>query len=159
MSRKFGFRGLEAALLVILIGSFAGVTLYCAYPAIAQALVPNSMYLHNAGRIHAIGVRFYTDALCTQPASSIQWGDVLLGSNNTALLYAKNVETVSETLSFAVANWNPLAASQYLVAGWNYSDATLSPSQIVPINFTLYVNASCINIDTFSFDYFITASP
>jgi len=59
---------------------------------------------------------------------------------------------VPVTLSMAVGNFNPASGSGYLACTWNYSGATLSSGQIIPVVFTLQVASTITGITAFSFD-------
>jgi hypothetical protein len=103
------------------------------------------------GTIKAVGVAFYNDSLGVNAASQINWGTLEPGQTVNVTLYMKSTSNVAVTCSMAVGNFNPPIGSNYLACTWNYS-GSLSPSQLVPVVFTLVAANTITGIAAFSFD-------
>jgi hypothetical protein len=104
------------------------------------------------GNIMAVGVQFYSDSAGVSATSQINWGTLAPGQTVNATLYMKSTSNVPVTVSMAVGNFNPASGSGYLACTWNYSGATLSSGQMIPVVFTLQVASTITGIAAFSFD-------
>lgn len=114
--------------------------------------------IRNVGRIRGIGVGIYWDNNCTLKVETIDWGDLDPGDLAGVTIYIKNIRNTNFTLNLTVGNWTPTIAKNYLVVDWNYSGEVLMPSQVIPVQFTLYVDPSVIGIENFSFDIAVNAT-
>jgi len=140
--------------IIILITYTLGLSLASqAYPA-AQT----SKTLSSTGNIQTIGVGVYTNVQCSSPLSSIAWGTLEPGMNQTLVCYIKNEGTSASTLSMYASNWNPSSAENYLTLSWNYDGQSINPGDAVQVTFTLSVDASIEGITNFSFDITIVGS-
>jgi len=115
--------------------------------------------LMSFGRINVltVNVELFYDSACTVKCSYINWGTLEVNSNQTRLIYIKNVGDTYATLNFTVYNWVPPEAEQQLVLSWNYMGQTLQTNETVPVTFTLHASDAG-DVSDFSFDIMITAS-
>lgn len=132
------------------------VTVLLAAVEVALAL-QSGMALGHKGGIRAIGVVLFLDSACTQPALSIDWGDLEPGQTKAVTIYAKNVKNANCTLSHAISDWAPLEAQTVITLGWNYDGTILHPKEVKSIVLTLQVNTNIGTVDSFSFIQHITA--
>jgi len=86
----------------------------------------------------SIGV--FGDSGCTQPLTSIAWGNVTVGRSTSYQLWVKNTGLTSVTLSMGTSGWSPANAAQYITVGWNLNETVLLSNQAVMANLTLTVS-------------------
>lgn len=134
--------------ILILITYTLGLSLVGqAFPA-----VQTSKTLSSTGTIETIGVGVYTDFQCNTPLSSIPWGTLEPGENQSVICYIKNEGSDPTTLSLQTSNWNPTAAASYLDLSWDYYNQPINSGASIPVTFKLMVDAGITGITTFSFD-------
>jgi hypothetical protein len=115
-------------------------------------VLTQSRTVSNTGTVQTIGFNVYSDSACTNPLTSINWGNVTPNSNYTFTLYALDSGNVNIVLSMSTNTWNPSTASNYLSLSWNYISGTvLTPNESVPIILTLTVG-NIQGITSFSFN-------
>jgi len=119
---------------------------------------PFSWQLHTIGSVTTIGFEMASCSCGTPLLTSIDWGTFNAGDTHTVTGWALNTGNSNITLSFTVQNWNPTAAEQYIVFGWNYTGETIQAGGELPINLTCTVLSSVTGISSFSFDITITAT-
>jgi len=141
VTKKFRRLWLVVIVLVILVPA-----------SFALASLQYQATISTKGNIKAVGVQFYVDSAGSIATSQIDWGMLDPGQTVTVTLYCKSTSNVPVTLSMAVGNFNPASGSGYLACTWNYSGATLSSGQIIPVVFTLQVASTITGITAFSFD-------
>ena len=127
-----------------------------AYPA-AQT----STTLSTAGNIQiqaSPGIGVYQNSQTTTPLTSLDWGTLEPGQNQTITTYIKNEGNTPITLTLQTSNWNPTSAQDYLTLTWNYSDQPINPDQTQQITITIQVNPNTTGITNFSFDITILAT-
>jgi hypothetical protein len=113
----------------------------------------------NGTVVTAVNVDIYTDSGCTQSLTSIGWGNVAPGSNNTQTIYIKNSGTVPELLSISTSAWSPANASSLLTLTWNLGTSkVLAASASTPAILALAVSSSPGSVTTFSFNITITGT-
>jgi hypothetical protein len=140
--------------MLILITYTLGLSLVSqAFPA-AQT----SKTLSSTGTIETIGVGVYTNIQCSSPLTSIAWGTLEPGENQTVICYIKNEGDLPSTLSMYTSNWNPSSAENYLTLSWNYDGGYINPDDSVQVTFTLSVDESIEGVTSFSFDITIVGS-
>jgi hypothetical protein len=127
-----------------------GVLLPQGYMAMSSQTVTRS-----SGIMAATGLGVYHDLSCSQPYTSVDWGVVYPDSTIRIQAYLKNVGNIPVTLGLSAGNWSPLAASQYMVLGWDYSGAQVSPSQVIPVTFSLTISPTISGVSSFSFDIIV----
>ena len=140
--------------MLILITYTLGLSLVSqAFPA-AQT----SQTLSSTGTIETIGVGVYLDIQCSSPLTSIAWGTLEPGENQTVICYIKNEGDLPSTLSMYTASWNPASAENYLTLSWNYAGGYINPDDSVQVTFTLSVDESIEGVTNFGFDITIVGS-
>jgi hypothetical protein len=140
--------------MLILITYTLGLSLVSqAFPA-AQT----SKTLSSTGTIETIGVGVYTNIQCSSPLTSIAWGTLEPGENQTVICYIKNEGDLPSTLSMYTSNWNPSSAENYLTLSWNYDGGYINPDDSVQVTFTLSVDESIEGVTSFGFDITIVGS-
>jgi len=140
--------------MLILITYTLGLSLVSqAFPA-AQT----SKTLSSTGTIETIGVGVYTDIQCSSPLTSIAWGTLEPGENQTVICYIRNEGDLPSTLSMYTSNWNPSSAENYLTLSWNYNGGYINPDNSVQVTFTLSVDESIEGVTSFAFDITIVGS-
>src|SRR5674476_1010385 len=84
----------------------------------------------------------YSDSGCTTNLSTIDWGTITPGNNQTRTVYVKNTGTgTALTLSISTSTWNPTTANGPITISWNKEDTRISPGQsvaavITPVSYT-----------------------
>jgi hypothetical protein len=124
----------------------------------ALGTVQTNRTISNAGTVKAIGVGVYSDSECNSPLSSIDWGTLEPGANQSVTCYIRNEGNSASVLSVETSNWSPPSVSDYMTFGWDYAGQPLSPGEVVEVTFTLAVSPSIDGITSFSFDVVIVGS-
>ena len=124
----------------------------------AFGLITSQNNVPTTGVLLSVNIGAYSDSACTKNMTSINWGGVYPGDNQTAVMYIKNLGTANITLTIQTASWNPAVASSYFTLSSTYSGQTLKQGQVLPITFTLKV-ASTVNdpITNFGFNIVINS--
>jgi hypothetical protein len=143
--------GKKAIFTVIFI--FIVVTLV-AFPGIFSS---NEIVVH-ADSVKGIGVGIYWDQACTNQTDSISWGRMEAGSTNALTVYIRNEANSAASLSLGTSNWTPSASSNYISLDWNYSGQALRVDQVIPLELTLTVSRSIVEITDFRFNTVITTT-
>ena len=105
------------------------------------------------------GLGVYSDAACTVPASSLDFGSFSPGENVTRTLYIRNEGSETGVLSLATQNWVPLTAKEYLAFSWNCEGTELAGGGAVEASFNIRALNTLTNesgITTFSFEAVIS---
>lgn len=139
----------KSLLIIIFLLLFGGViTVYA---------ISKYFNIFNSGVIANVNLKIYSDN-GTIEINSINWGVIYPNSNNVKTIYIKNIGTLNVTLSFRLANFNPLE-SQTLTVTNNYDGGVVRPNNIVPVILTLIVpEESSIMFTTFSFNIVIEST-
>ena len=98
----------------------------------------------------------YSNSLCTQKITSINWGKIAPESSISKTVYVKNLGTTPLMLTMSKTNWNPTTANDSITLTWNRESTILAPNQIISANFTLGVSSSISGITSFSMNIIIT---
>ena len=117
--------------------------------------------LSNTGSIQiqtTAGIGIYSDTQCTTQQTSLAWGTLEPGANQSITCYIKNEGDDPTTLSLETLNWIPTEASTYISLNWNYNNQTINPDNSIPAIFTLTVSPDIEGITTFSFDITIVGT-
>jgi hypothetical protein len=117
-----------------------------------------SMKISNTATLKLVGIGVFSNVNCTVPVSSINWGMLQPGQVENYSVYVQSESNVPITLSMYTASWSPSNASSYITVTWNYAAQTLQPHAVLPVTFTLAVNASISGIPQFSFYIWIVGS-
>ncbi len=109
-----------------------------------------------ADSVVAIGAGIYWDQACTNRTLSINWGSIELSSSNNLTVYIRNECNSAVSLELITTNWTPSATSRYISLNWNYTKQILKTGEVIPIELTLKVDPSIVDITNFSFETTIT---
>jgi hypothetical protein len=88
----------------------------------------------------------------------INWGILEPNSQTSFTFYVRNEGNVPVTLAMTTANWNPSAASTYMVLTWNYADQKINAGENIAVTVTLSVSGNIVGINDFSFNVVIVAT-
>ena len=105
-----------------------------------------------------IEIDIFSDGACTQPLSSVAWGEIEAGSSVDRVIYVKNSGDEGVTLSLMTDNWSPNGVDNYMQLSWDYDGNTLGSGVVLEVTLTLAVSPSATGINNFSFDIIITGS-
>ena len=116
--------------------------------------------IHSTGTVFipTLGLDAYWEQECNNPVSSIDWGTLEPGDQNTSTIYLKNTGNLPLALSMITQNWTPTNATTYIIVTWNRENATISVDQVLQADITIEVLTSVIGISDFSLDIVITGS-
>ncbi|HLN44608.1 MAG TPA: hypothetical protein VK209_02770 [Candidatus Sulfotelmatobacter sp.] len=106
--------------------------------------------------VTSFNVDLYTDASCTTPCKSLDFGAVNPGSTITKTIYVKNDATIPMTLSMTSSGWNPKSARSCLTLSWNRANYVLNAGSSVQATLTLAAASNTGTLTTFSFNVTIT---
>lgn len=106
----------------------------------------------------SINLDIYSDKECTKLLSQINWGNLEAGSQNSVVIYVKNNDSTSPSLSLSSNNWKPSGLQNYLNLDWDYSGKQINPGMVTKITITLWVNENCPNVSSFNFNILILAT-
>ena len=121
----------------------------------------SSTTLSAAGNIHieaSPGIGVYSNQYGTSPLTSLNWGTLEPGQDQSITTYIKNEGNIPITLSLQISNWSPTSAQNYLTVTWDYNDQPINVGQIAQITLTLDIDADITGITDFSFDITILAT-
>ena len=90
--------------------------------------------------------------------TSVSWGVLEPGQNQTITFYLRNEGNSPTTLSFDTSNWTPQGASTFFDLSWDYDGDPIEPDSIQRIRLTLSVDSNIQGIENFSFDLTIVGS-
>ncbi|MEM3378376.1 MAG: hypothetical protein QXV09_07245 [Candidatus Bathyarchaeia archaeon] len=110
------------------------------------------------GTISTINLEAYSDAACSQPLTSIEWGTISPGATVTKTIYLKNTGNVPMTVSMTTNNWSPTNANGPITITWDRESATLPAGQSIAAVITLRVSSSISGITSFSVNIVITGT-
>jgi len=143
----------QIKLTVILAITLAAI----AITALVSGLLTTSQRIPNSGNVKAtIGIGVYSDQACTNPLTSINWGEVQAGQSYSRTIYIKNNGNIKVQLSMATGNWTPSTAYSYLTLSWDREGTYLNAGEKINATLTLAVASTAIG-GLFSFDLTITA--
>ena len=97
-------------------------------------------------------VGIFSDAACTQPVTTINWGSVEAGDTATKTIYIEDTGAAAMSPSISVGSWSPSSASTYMTVTWSTLPGTIQPgvSNAKAVTLTLTVSSSITGISTFS---------
>ncbi len=101
----------------------------------------------------------YSDAACTVPVSSVDFGTFAPGETVNRTIFLRNEGGVAGTYGLATANWNPAVAEQFLGLSWDYSGQQVQPAAVTKVVLFLHASSSLTNtsgITAFTFDAVIS---
>lgn len=108
--------------------------------------IPNA-----AGVVTSSGVYAYWNSACTNRVTSVNWGNVTVGSIYRVVIYVKNNSTNSLMLSMDTTGWNPSSAALNIFLVWDAAGKEVLPGGIVKTTLKLYVSPSISAVTDFSF--------
>lgn len=123
-------------------------------------LVTTTQSVPTSGSITAIstvGVAVYSDAACTQPLTSVTWGNINPSSQTTRTIYVKNTGNVPETLSMNTNGWSPANSNSYLSCTWSPLVTTIAAGASTSATLTLAASSNAA-ITGFNFNVVITGT-
>ncbi|MBX5327650.1 MAG: dockerin type I domain-containing protein [Candidatus Bathyarchaeia archaeon] len=100
-----------------------------------------------------IGV--YWDSAATRNVESIDWGNVMQGSEKQVAIYVKNLGTEPLVISMITTDWDPSSASLSIFLCWDYKVVQIKAGAIVKIVLRLVVSPSIKGISSFRFNVII----
>jgi hypothetical protein len=109
------------------------------------------------GQILTVGVAVYSDSNSTI-LSSIDWGNLEPGGNNSIVCYVKNTGQTISKLTLDTANWTPPEAFDYIALTWDYDERSLDIDEIILVTLTLNISNNIQGITEFFFDIIIIGS-
>jgi len=112
---------------------------------------PPSNEVNNTGIVATSGIGVYNNSECTTELNEIDWGVLEPGSSNTRACYIHNNGSSPSTLSMNTTDWYPPEAQDYLTLIWDYGNQSIDVREVVPVTFTLHVDASIEGITDFKF--------
>src|SRR5665647_1196551 len=99
----------------------------------------------------------YSDSGCTTSLSTIDWGTITPGNNQTRTVYVKNTGTgTSLSLSISTNSWTPTSANGPITISWDKEDTRISPGQSVAAVITLASSSSIVDVTNFSVQILIS---
>lgn len=108
--------------------------------------------------IKSLGVTVYSDAACTLPLLTIDWGMMEPGESKSHSAYIKNESNVPVNMTMYVDNWNPINATDFMALTWSYDGRQIPVDSSLPVDFTLSIDASISGIRNFSFEIWVVGS-
>jgi hypothetical protein len=101
----------------------------------------------------------YSNSICTTSVSTIDWGTITPGNNQTRNVYLKNTGNgTSLTLSISTNTWNPSNANGPITISWDQEGTRLAPGQSVAAVIKLTSSASIVDVTNFSVQILITGT-
>ena len=127
---------------------------------IVSFLVMSFLALHNVSLVQNVSgvnisssnIGVYWNAEGTLPVSTINWGNVSLGSEKDVSVYVKNLGPDALILSMNTSAWNPSAASLKMYLCWDYNGKQAGSGSIVKVTLKLFVSPDISGVHNFSFD-------
>jgi hypothetical protein len=126
--------------------------------ATTAGLLSINRTVSSTGAVTAINVGVYSNSVCTNELTSIDWGTVSPGNSESRTIYLKNTGNAQITLSMDAANWNPANADGPITLTWNKETATLDPNQVTAATITLSISESIAGITNYSVDIVIAGT-
>jgi len=136
---------------------FAAVAVAAVIIAAIVVVLTLDVPIRNVGIIKSIGMDFFVDANATVTLEYINWGELYPGDLAGVTVYGKNTGNLDINMTFVASDWIPLEAEQYLTVDWNYTNATIAPDGVLPVQFTLSVDPNVQGITNFEFLITVTA--
>jgi len=133
-----------ALVALVIIGIASTLTTFSA--------ITTSTTLASSGAIStSANLGVFSNAACTIPLSSINWGTLTVGGTITQTIYVENTGSgLSLTLNMTTSNWSPTTANGPITITWNQEGTDLMPGQSTAATLTLTVSSSIVDITSFS---------
>jgi len=132
---------------------FLTLTLIASISESRSSLVEESgPVVKEVGEVVEIGIGVYWDSGCSSPVSFVDWGNIAPGSSKNITVFVRNEGNTSVTLFIYTSNWNPSEAADFVHLTWNYTGEIIEESHVLPVTFSLHVDAGIKGISTVAFD-------
>jgi len=128
--------------------------LIIASPQIA-ALLFTTQAIPSSGIIASAEASVFSDANCTTPIDSIEWGYLYINQPVNQTIYIKNIGTKPVIIIVETGEPSPVEAS-VLVFSYNYQIAPLAPGDVYECVLSLTLPQT-VSFTTFSFDVIINS--
>ena len=115
------------------------------------ALIQSILHVPSSGVVLIGKLGIFSDSACTSPLTKVDWGTLRLNSTYSQTAYLKNLGNTPLLLSMNTSDYNPPEAQNFLSLTWNLEGTTISPDQVLEINFTLQVGSGDCNFTDFTF--------
>jgi hypothetical protein len=101
----------------------------------------------------------YSDIGCNTTLSTIDWGTITPGNNQTRTVYVKNTGTgTSLTLCISTSSWTPINANGPITVSWDQEGTRLAPGQSTRAVIKLNSSSSIVDVTTFSVQILISGT-
>ena len=104
------------------------------------------------------GFEAYWDSRGTQRVTSIEWGALEPGANESITMFIKNKGKSPITLSYFLSNWQTTELETYLDLTWDYDGQIINFKEMIPVTFTLHAAENAQTIEHFNFDISIVCN-
>lgn len=140
MGREGLYKGAFGSLIVVLllVGVFVGLR--------NDWRIPNA-----SGVVTSSGLMAYWDSACKRPVSSVDWGNVTVGTLSRVVIYVKSSVQSPLMLSMNTSGWDPLSAAQGIFLTWDGTGKVVQPGSVVKVTLGLYVSPYAGALKDFSF--------
>jgi hypothetical protein len=109
--------------------------------------------------VESYSVGVYWDTECTNPVTSVDWGELTPGSTSNAEMFVRNQELESAAYIFLwTERWMPKEAANDIKLSWDYDGRKIAPAASLPITLTLDVDDDIYGVTDFSFDITLFAA-
>jgi hypothetical protein len=124
------------------------------------AAITTSQNLSSNGTVTtSANLGVYSNAGCTTPLTTINWGTITPGAIINQTIYIKNTGSgLSLALSMGTTSWTPASADGPITLTWNQGGTRLNPGQSVAATLTLTVSSSIADVTNFSVQINITGT-
>jgi hypothetical protein len=130
----------KLSLGIIMAIAIAGLILTVA----SAGVLNSSQTLHTQGTLTqvqtTVNIGVYSDSLCTQLTSFLDWGALTPGGSTTRTVWIKNVGSANAALTMTTGDWTPANVNQWLTLYWNKENTVLVPNGITQTTLTLTVS-------------------
>jgi uncharacterized protein YcnI len=124
------------------------------------AAITTTQNLSSSGSVTtSANLGVYSNAGCTTPLTTINWGTITPGATITQTIYIKNTGNgLSLALSMGAASWTPAGANGQITLTWDQAGTRITPGQSVAATLTLTVSSSIADVTNFSVQINITGT-
>jgi hypothetical protein len=126
--------------------------------AVTSAFLSSQKSIPSTGMVLAVNVGAFSDAACSQNLTSIDWGNVYVGSSVSRIIYVKNTGTTPITLSMTTSAWNPSNANGQLTLNWDKEGISLIPGESAAATLTLSVSPTVHDVASFTVNVVVAGS-
>lgn len=105
-----------------------------------------------------LGLDAFWDMACTQPVTSVDWGQMRPSESVTQLIYLKNTGDVPLNLNMTLTDWTPAEAAVYISVTWNAEGSVLGVNDPMSVNLVLTVSSNIVGVTDFNMNIVITGA-